>query len=191
MPGVQRNFGNIVFPGGEGPAARVNGHGRGRSPAGTGVLVPYAYPVYVGSGVNDSYVGAPEAAAPPPPQQPNVVVVYAPPQQTANPVIINVNPKTGEATVEPAPQAYMAPMPQPAPVQQYTAPEEETPNYLIALKDHTIYSALAYWVDKDTLHYFTAGNVHNQVSLSLVDRPLTDRLNKESGHEVKLPAQAQ
>jgi hypothetical protein len=47
-----------------------------------------------------------------------------------------------------------------------------------------------YWVDGDTLHYLTAGNVHNQVSLSLVDRPFTERLNKEAGVEVNLPAPA-
>jgi hypothetical protein len=47
---------------------------------------------------------------------------------------------------------------------------------------------VAYWADNDTLHYFTAGNVHNQVSLSLVDRDLTTRLNRESGAEVKLPS---
>jgi endonuclease YncB( thermonuclease family) len=63
-------------------------------------------------------------------------------------------------------------------------------HYLIALKDHTIYSVVAYWVDGDTLHYFTAGNVHNQASLSLVDRDLTARLNKESGMEVNLPPAA-
>jgi hypothetical protein len=42
-------------------------------------------------------------------------------------------------------------------------------------------------VDGDTIHYFTTGNKHNQASLSLVDRDLTDRLNKETGYEVKLP----
>jgi len=47
---------------------------------------------------------------------------------------------------------------------------------------------VAYWVDGDTLHYFTSGNTHNQVSLSLIDRDLTQRLNKESGLEVNLPA---
>jgi hypothetical protein len=46
-------------------------------------------------------------------------------------------------------------------------------------------------VDDDTLHYFTAGNTHNQVSLSLVDRDLTLRLNKESGVDIKLPAARQ
>src|SRR6185312_14465810 len=71
-------------------------------------------------------------------------------------------------------------------------PEETQPDhYLIALSDHSIYSVVAYWVDGDTLHYFTAGNVHNQASLSLVDRALTARLNRESGLEVKLPAPKQ
>jgi hypothetical protein len=58
---------------------------------------------------------------------------------------------------------------------------------LIALKDHTIYSAIAYWVDGSTLHYFTSGNTHNQVSLPLVDRDLTQRLNRESGLQLSLP----
>ena len=43
-------------------------------------------------------------------------------------------------------------------------------------------------MDGDTLHYFTSGNTHNQVSVSLLDRPLTARLNKEFGVEFKIPA---
>ncbi len=43
-------------------------------------------------------------------------------------------------------------------------------------------------MDGDTLHYFTNGNKHNQASLSLIDRPLTERLNKEAGVAVNLPA---
>jgi len=65
---------------------------------------------------------------------------------------------------------------------------EVATHYLIAFKDHSIYSAVAYWVDGDTLHYFTTGNTHNQVSLSLVDRDLTKRLNEESGLQVNLPS---
>jgi hypothetical protein len=64
----------------------------------------------------------------------------------------------------------------------------EPPHYYIALKDHHIYLAVAYWVEGDTLHYFLPGNTHNQVSLSLVDYGLTQRLNRESGTEVRLPA---
>jgi hypothetical protein len=64
----------------------------------------------------------------------------------------------------------------------------EPPHYYIALKDHHVYLAVAYWVERDTLHYFLPGNTHNQVSLSLVDYGLTQRLNRESGTEVQLPA---
>ncbi|HUE22893.1 MAG TPA: hypothetical protein VMQ86_14500, partial [Bryobacteraceae bacterium] len=59
--------------------------------------------------------------------------------------------------------------------------------YLIAFKDHTIYSAVAYYAEGDTLHYFTSGNVHNQVSLSLVDRQLTEQLNRDRNVTVRLP----
>ena len=63
----------------------------------------------------------------------------------------------------------------------------ESNRYLLAFKDHTIYSAVAYWVDGDTLHYFTTGNTHNQASISLIDRELTERLNRELGIDFKLP----
>ncbi len=80
-------------------------------------------------------------------------------------------------------------------VQVYDAPGRETGDstddgsnyYLIAFKDHSIYSAFAYWVDGDTLHYVTPQRVHNQVSLALVDRELTERLNRGHSMQVKLP----
>lgn len=156
---------------------------------GGAVVVPYAYPVYVGSGYYyppgypDSYSDGsyPTGAYPPPAQQqPNVTVVYPP--QSAPPMVNQFGP--GDM---PPPGAN------PEPVSPYEAAPAQSDDqasadhYLIALKDHTIYSVVAYWVDGDTLHYFTAGNVHNQASLSLVDRDLTARLNKESGREVTLP----
>jgi hypothetical protein len=51
--------------------------------------------------------------------------------------------------------------------------------YLIQYKDHTIYSALAYWVEGDTLHYVTTQNTHNQASLSLIDLDKTYKLNED------------
>lgn len=143
------------------------------------VTVPYAYPVYVGSG----YYYTPDYATgytdgsygmAPPAQAPNVTVIYPP-------------------LPAPAMGSQFGPGPNPEPVSPYQpsaaqADDQSAPDhYLLALKDHTIYSVVAYWVDGDTLHYFTAGNVHNQASLSLVDRDLTARLNKGSGLEVKLP----
>jgi hypothetical protein len=64
---------------------------------------------------------------------------------------------------------------------------EESPTFLIAFKDHTIYNALAYWVEGQTLHYVTNQNTHNQVSLDLVDRELSDRLNRERQVDFRLP----
>jgi hypothetical protein len=104
-----------------------------------------------------------------------------PQEQTPAPVIIN-NYYPGATTDNPnaeptAPSAAGD-----------AAPASEPSHYLIAYKDHAIYAAVAYWVEGNTLHYFTTGNTHNQVSLTLVDRDLTARLNKEAGVEVKLSA---
>ena len=58
---------------------------------------------------------------------------------------------------------------------------------LLAFKDHTIYAALAYWVEGNTLHYVTGQNAHNQVSLDLVDYELSNSLNRERNVDFKLP----
>ena len=63
---------------------------------------------------------------------------------------------------------------------------EERKSVLIAFKDHTIYAAFTYWLEGETLHYVTVHGTHNQVSLGLVDRELTERLNRERGVEFRL-----
>lgn len=65
---------------------------------------------------------------------------------------------------------------------------DQQPLYLIAMNDHTIYPALAYWVEKDTLIYVTIQGTPNRVSVSLVDRALSQRLNEERGLPFRLPA---
>ncbi len=189
MPGIQRTTGSVVNPAGGGlqigiPGVQLARPNLGRPGAGgphrrvTGVA--YAYPVYVGGG---GYYGEPPYAEPAPaaPQQPNVTVIYPPP---AAPVIINhYGPGDGQST-GPATRIFEAPRGQAA----VEEPPAEPEHYLIAFKDRSIYSAIAYWVEGDTLHYFTAGNTHNQASVALVDRELTTKLNSGSGHEVKLPA---
>jgi endonuclease YncB( thermonuclease family) len=73
---------------------------------------------------------------------------------------------------------------------QAAQPAAEPPapdRYLFAFKDHSIYAAVAYWVDGDTLHYFTSGDTHKQAPLSTLDRPFTERLNRETGVALKLP----
>ncbi len=194
-----RNVGSALYPAGAVPPinsgspfintsipGRVGvGRDRFRSTRSNGFV--YTYPIYVGgsyyggygSYYDSSYAGGPVAPAGGS-EQPNVVVVY-PPQQP--PVIINqFGPGDPRAAGGMQPQ-NLYPMPE-APAQ---AESPEAAHYIIAFKDHSIFSAVAYWVDGDTLHYFTTPTTHNQASVALVDRELTDRLNKESGVEVKLP----
>jgi hypothetical protein len=52
--------------------------------------------------------------------------------------------------------------------------------YLIAYKNHAVYTALAYWVEDKTLHYVTTQNTHNQASLDLIDLTLTKSLNRRN-----------
>jgi hypothetical protein len=201
---VTGGFGNVVFPGGT--SANVPGMIRPNAPqfvsplGGPRLVVPnanrplganrrantpvYGYPIIGAYGYGTGYApsdysGEPQA---PPQQQPNVTVVYPP---APAPVIINqYGPPADPGLVHP--RVYE--VPQSSQEETAAAPPAEPSHYLIAFKDHTIYSADNYWVDGDTLHYFTSGNTHNQVSLSLVDRDLTRRLNKESGVSVNLPA---
>lgn len=115
---------------------------------------------------------------------------YATDPGTGPQVIINQNFAPDHAN--PVMREYSAESPD---VQVYDAPGREPADsnddganyYLIAFKDHSIYSAFAYWVDGDTLHYVTPQRVHNQVSLALVDRELTERLNRGRSMQVKLP----
>ena len=59
--------------------------------------------------------------------------------------------------------------------------------YLIAFKDHSIVQALGYWMEGTTLHYVTADHALNQISLDLIDRDLSQRLNSERSVEFRLP----
>ncbi len=167
----------------------------------------FAYPVFVGGGYDSSYDPnaygpngygpngyGPQDMMPPqqPPQQPNMTVVFPPqqqPPQQANPVMIQPGPDGQYTTTGPRPgpggTIYDVPQGNTA---QGQDPSADAPRFLLAFKDRTIYSVIAYWTDGDTLHYFTPGNVHNQASMSLIDRELTERLNRELGIDFKLPA---
>jgi hypothetical protein len=172
-PGLVRITPNVVYPGGGGPHLTVPGTTRKPRSAATGTSYLYAYPVYVPVYDPSAYAdSAPDAAPPAAPSgqpAPTVIVVYPPP------------PAPAVETAHPSMQVLEPEPPQPA---------AETPAadyYLFAFKDHSIYSAVAYWVDGDTLHYFTSGDTHRQAPLSQLDRDLTERLNRESGVQLKLP----
>jgi hypothetical protein len=166
--------GNITDPG---FAARLGATVAGTYNAGGGfrghrgvVYVPYIYPAYGG------YIN------PYPQQMPSVVVIQQPPVQQYQPtpqVVINNYADPNVKAYEPV-TTYQAPSRQPV----VSAPDPAY--YLIAFKDNTIYSAVAYWVEGDTLHYVTSGNVRNQVSLDLIDADLTQRLNIDRNVDVRL-----
>lgn len=198
-------FGNIVFPGGVSPipapapsfgqrlgaTIRGNpygagsGYGRGR----TGAIVPY--PVFVGGfGYGYGYAY---------PQEPAVTVVQAPPDpQSAPPTVIVNNYYTPDAA-KPLMRDYTSTPPEEAPGPEgltiYRAPAHERPApakeqpatlYLIAFRDGSIFPALGYWIEGDTLHYITTQGTHNKASLSLIDKELSERLNRERRVEFDL-----
>ena len=189
--GAQFGRGNrgVGVPNGGGFGNFGGGFGNGSRRFGTGgvVAVPYYVPIYVGgyAGYSGYSEGPPPDAAGVGPAQggspSNVIVVYPP---ASGPPVFGGG--FGEAAIGPPPPPPPQPA-APAPDQSSQSPFVPASYYLIAYKDHTIYSAVAYWVVGDTLHYFTTGATHNQVSLALVDRDLTQRLNEELGNNLQLP----
>lgn len=159
------------FPGFNGaPSGSFRGgHHRGRGSA----FYPMIYPVFGGG------YGTPD-------QTPNVTVVAPPPQPAPEqqPVIINqyFGPDARPAEEGGPVQSYSAPTP-PRP-----APSEDQALFLVALRDSSVYTAIAYWVEDGTLNYVTPQGQHNQVSLALVDRDTTAKLNQGSKYQLHLPA---
>lgn len=76
----------------------------------------------------------------------------------------------------------------PAPQTSGGAADDQPTVFLIALRDHTILSAVAYWVQGDTLNYVTMQGVQNHVSLALIDRDFSKQLNSERNVPFRLPA---
>jgi hypothetical protein len=56
------------------------------------------------------------------------------------------------------------------------------------MKDTTIYAASSYWVEANTLNYITLQGNQNQVSMDLVDRDLSRRLNRDRSVAFGLPS---
>jgi hypothetical protein len=201
-------FGRMIYPGTGGPPAALRAGapgGGGRGGGGRGriavpppvqhqghsgaVIVPY--PVYYG-GYYYPY------DAPPAPSQNNEYDPYYAGDNGGQPspvVIINqnfrpdtINPVVRDYSNVPLPQ-YVEP-PQ-APARPTISSGDTTlPSlyFLIAMKDGTIYPAVAYWVEGgDTLNYMTTQGVRNRVSLELVNRDFSKQLNKERDVDFGLP----
>ena len=120
---------------------------------------PPMWPPYFG---DEAYPSAPES---------NIFVVQppapAPASLTAQPVIHEYNFNEAAAA-------------SPPPVEQRA--------YLIALKDGSKASAVAFWVQGPTLHYIDSDGNGQHVALSEIDRALTQKLNREQQLPMSLPA---
>ena len=143
------------------------------------VIVPY--PVFYGGG-NYGY------DAPPAPVE-GYESQYGYASQQPSPVVV-LNQKFGPDVS--APQGgYAAPPQAPPPDQGQAAAaagsEDTQFLFLIAMKDHTIFPAVAYWVEGDTLNYITNQGVRNRISLDLVDRDFSKQLNQQRGVDFALP----
>lgn len=162
----------------------------GRVTPARAVAIPYAVPVYYGG----------HGYAPQPPRPLQVTVQSVPAPQP--PVIINQyyttgNPQpvmrdyTNANLPEPASstlKSYQAPIPShPEPGRRPLSEDSEKPTiYLIAYKDQSIYPAVAYWVEGDTLNYVTTHGAHNRASLDLIDEEFSEQLNRERNVEFSL-----
>jgi hypothetical protein len=177
--GISRPLGGIQPPRAPGLNHRGQFPQRG---FGNGFL-PYGYSVYVPD-YFDNYVDpsyAPMVVPPAPPLPPQAFSQQAPP---APPVIINqyfVQGGPGVPVNGPAGGTAGYPPPPPSQDQDAAAGDPLAPTenyYLIAYKNHSVYAALAYWVEGNTLHYVTTQNTHNQASLDLIDIDLTKNMNR-------------
>jgi hypothetical protein len=160
------------------------------------VVVPY--PVYYGGYYG--YVEPPpayyDAPGPSNYNQPNYYQPnsYQPgPQESAPPPVVIINQYYRPDTANPVLHDYSnTPLPPPSqqqsPDSRAVIQDVQPTIYLIAMKDHTILPALAYWVEGDTLNYITTEGSKNRASLSLVDREFSRQLNDERHVEFNLPS---
>lgn len=148
------------------------------------VILPYGIPYYGGNGsYQDEYAA-----------QPPIVVQAAPP-------VVYINRDYQPERLSPVMRDYSnVPLPEAVPqesnpIRVYDAPfyidprrdADEPTIYLLALRDQTVLPALAYWVEGDTLRYVTRQHAMNVISLDLIDRPFSAKLNRERNVEFKLP----
>ena len=191
-------FGRMVYPGTGGPPA-VARQGN-RNAIGTvrlGAVPPAAHPNHQRAILVPYPVFYGDYAAYDAPPAPTPVNEYDPsffdPNYGPSPVVIinqNFKPDTANPVIRdysnvPLPPAYQ-PTPSPNP-DQAAAPNDAQILFLIAMKDHTIYPAVAYWVDGDVLNYITPQGVRNRASLDAVDRDFSKQLNDERHVEFALP----
>jgi|SRR5579872_1657776 len=196
-------FGRLIYPGTGAPVAvrnpRLPGSPLVAAPIpqvphrshGYAVAVPY--PVFYGGGYYD--YDAPSAPyAQDNGQYNNAQYSNGYDQMTQPPVVI-INQYFRPDAANPVVRDYSnVPLPEPGQFQTPPANNDQAATgdqqvmFLIAMKDHTIYPAIAYWVEGDTLNYITVQGAKNSVSLDLVDRDFSKQINQERKVEFGLPS---
>ena len=195
-------FGRLIYPGTGAPVAVRNPRLPGsplvaapvpqvpHRPHGNAGAVPF--PVFYGAGYYDY-------EAPPAPYSQDAAYQGPVPgygngyDQTPQPPVVIINQYFKPDTANPVMHDYSnAPLPAPGVQQsnndQTSAAGDRQVMFLIALKDHTIFPAVAYWVEGETLNYITVQGARNSVSLDLVDRDFSKQINQERRVEFGLPS---
>ena len=183
--------GNVLHPGGvppqapaNAPIARMGGYGqnvgpnRGQGHTRGGPVRSVIVPVFIG-GVAEPAVA--QATNPEGLPAPSVLVnpeFQAP--RASNPVVQDYS---NVGLLESPPLEQRQSEPPPAALQQA---ERGATIHLIALNNGTIVAALGYWLDGDTLNYITRDGNRNRISIDLVDREFSVKLNAERNLEFKL-----
>ena len=214
--GSASGFGNVLYPGtGHAPitppgwpytpnyVARGSYGSAYRAGSNRTLVVPF--PVYYGplgygpgygSGYDQSGAAPPAGQDSAPPiintnTAPSVVINQTFVPERAMPMVQDYGGPNGPPMPPDQPggmRMYQGPPPATMPDPRSAARRDDQPTlYLIAFKDHTIVQALGYWVEDGNLHYVSAEHTLNQVSLDLLDRDLSQRLNDERSVEFKLP----
>ena len=127
---------------------------------------PLVWPAYFGEGAYSSA------------SEPTIIVVQPPPAAAYQPVAPAPPPTPARLVVNEYHFSEAAATP-PPPLEQRA--------YVIALKDGSKDSAVACWVQGWTLHYIDSDGNERHVSLSEIDRALTQRLNREQQLPLSLP----
>jgi hypothetical protein len=187
-------FGRLIYPGTGAPVAvrnpRLPGSPLVAAPVpqvphrSHGIAVAVPYPVFYGGNYYD--YDAPSA-----PMAGYSQYQGAGYDQMTQPPVVIINQYFRPDTANPVLRDYSnapLPAPQQAPDDQAASTAEQQVMFLIALKDHTIFPAIAYWVEGDTLNYITVQGAKNSVSLDFVDRDFSKRINKERKVEFGLPS---
>jgi hypothetical protein len=130
------------------------------------------YPVFIGGGYYEPPVSGSDYG-------------YAPPAPAA---VVNQDFQTDSGTPSLIDYSNVS-LPEAAPDADATSQlkDDQPTIFLIALTDHSVVAAIAYWVDGDTLHWVSRDAKENRMSLSLVDRDFSKQLNDERHVDFKLP----